>query len=454
MATLLSRGRNHRPRARQGAWVRLTATVPTERERDSDQPPGTGPRYGWQLLALAGALATALAGWVIVAGLSVVGWLAASGPGSLSSPLHLGTRIWLLVNGVPAQLGSVRWTLVPLGLSLLAAFLMSATSGAAVRFAAPDSGSDRVRVLGVATGLSTVAYTAAVAAVGLSTGAEVSRGILGAALIAAAGSAWGASRALGLRLSSVLPRWARPLPAAVAAAVAVLLLAGAAVATTGVVLHADRIGHLAAGLGAGVVGGIALWVGQAAFLPTVVVWSASYALGAGFSIGQGSVIAPTDVTVGLLPSIPVLGALPSPGPGSMPDLLWLISGVAAGATAALLVVRRRAAARFDETALVGGLAGVLAGLVFTGLAGLTAGDLGDGRLAGAGPRLMALLVMAVSLLGLSGMICGFVLGLLRRPARAEGTKAPDEPDDPATSDDTATEVTEPLLVGSRTDDRR
>lgn len=455
MATLLSRGRNQRPGGRQGTWVHLTATVPTERRPQPGQPDGSGPRYGWQLLVVGGALATALAGWVIVAGLSVVGWLAASGPGSLGDPLHLGTQLWLLVNGVPAELGSVRWTLVPLGLSLLVAYLMSRSARAAVRFAGPEPGPDQARVLGITTALCTVTYTVAVAAVGLSTGAEVARGLLGAALIAAVGSGWGASRALGLRLRSVLPPWARPVPTAVAGALAVLILAGLAVLATGVVVHADRIAHLASGVGAGVVGGIALWAGQVAFLPNIVWWSASYALGAGFTIGNGSVIAPTDVTLGMLPSIPVLGALPGTGPGTVPDLCWLVSGVAAGVAAAVLVVRRRPAARFDETALVGGLAGVLAALAFSGLAWLTGGDLGDGRLAGAGPRLGPLLVMAVTLLGLSGMICGFVLGLLRRPARDERTSVADGPGHPATPPpaDPDTEVTAPVLVGSRREPR-
>jgi hypothetical protein len=199
--------------------------------------------------------------------------------------------------------------------------------------------------------------------------------------------------------------------------VAVLVLAGIAVLTAGIVVNADRVGSLAGGLGAGVVGGIALWGAQAAFAPNIVIWCASYALGAGFRIGQGSVVAPSDSSLGLLPSIPVLGALPDSGPGSVWNLLWLLSGVAAGAVAAVLVVRRRPAARPDETTLVGGLAAVLAALVFTGLAWTTGGDLGDGRLAGAGPRLLELLVMSCTLLGLSGMISGLllgVIGLLRR----------------------------------------
>lgn len=420
MASLLSSHRSGRSSARQAPDVRLTAT----RAEESDpQPQPYGPRYGWQLVAVVGALISAAAGWVIVAGLSVVGWLAA-GPGDLSTTLHAGTRLWLLAQGTPVQLGGVHWSLVPLGMSLLGAFMISRFTRVAVRFADPDEAETHRVVLGAAA-LATVSYAAAVAAVGLTSGADVPRGVLGAAVIAAVGGCWGAKRGAGIRLSDSWPVWSRSVPAAVAAAVGVLLLSGAVVLTAGIVTHADRISTLASGLGAGVVGGIALWAAQAAFAPNVVIWCASYALGAGFSIGQGSVVAPSDTSLGLLPSIPILGAVPGSGPGTGLDLCWLASGVAAGAVAAVFVVRRRPDARPDETSLVGGLAGVLAALVFTALAATTGGDLGDGRLAGAGPRMLPLLVMSCTLLGLSGMVCGLVFGLagMIRRVRSRRTKA-------------------------------
>lgn len=427
MASLLSPHRPGRTSVRQAPDVRLRATR-AEEETDPE-PESYGPRFGWQLVALGGALVSAIAGWVLVAGLTVVGWLAAS-PGDLSTALHTGTRLWLLANGAPAELGGVHWSLVPLGMSLLIAFMVSRFTRVAVRFADPED-SEAVRVLLGAAGLATVGYAAVVAAVGLSTGADVVRGTVGAAVIAAVGAFWGAKGGAGIRLSDSWPQWSRSVPAAVAAAVGVLLLSGAVVLATGIVEHADRISTLATGLGAGVVGGIALWAAQAAFAPNVVIWCASYALGAGFSIGQGSVVAPSDTSLGLLPSIPILGALPGSGPGTELNLAWLGSGVAAGAVAAVFVVRRRSDARPDETSLVGGLAGVLAGLVFTALAYATGGDLGDGRLTGAGPRMLPLLVMSCTLLGLSGMICGLIFGLValirragrrRADARAEAVK--------------------------------
>jgi hypothetical protein len=94
--------------------------------------------------------------------------------------------------------------------------------------------------------------------------------------------------------------------------------------------------------------------------------------------------------------------------------------VLAGAVAAWLVVRSRPRARFDETSLVGGLAGLTGGLLFVGLAWATSGNLGTVRLVGLGPLLLPLLVMAVTTLGLSGMVTGLGLGLWRRRRSERG----------------------------------
>ncbi len=60
----------------------LRATEPTADRPDADGPGGDLPSWSWLLAAAGGALVTALAGWVLVAGLSVVGWVT-SEPGTL-----------------------------------------------------------------------------------------------------------------------------------------------------------------------------------------------------------------------------------------------------------------------------------------------------------------------------------------------------------------------------------
>jgi hypothetical protein len=241
--------------------------------------------------------------------------------------------------------------------------------------------------------------------------------VLGALLAAAM---YGAGRALGTSWTDSWPRWARAVPRAVLASQLVLLAAGASVLVTGLARHLDRVTALHEGLAPGVAGAIALLVAQLALVPNAIVWSASYALGGGFTLGNGSLVSPSSTDLGVVPGLPLLGALPAEGPGPAAALWWLAAGVLAGVVAAWLVVRARPEARFDETSLVGGLAGVTGGLVFVAVGWATGGDLGTVRLTGLGPLLLPLLVMGVTTLGLAGMVTGLLLGLWRRFRRDRG----------------------------------
>ena len=59
----------------------------------------------------------------------------------------------------------------------------------------------------------------------------------------------------------------------------------------------DRVVDLNTALRAGSAGTALLVVIQAAVLPNALVWSGSYALGAGFSMGSGSVVAPAATSL-------------------------------------------------------------------------------------------------------------------------------------------------------------
>ena len=58
-----------------------------------------------------------------------------------------------------------------------------------------------------------------------------------------------------------------------------------------------------------------------ALLPNLGMWALAWVAGPGFGIGDGSAITWTTSDPGLLPLVPVLGALPDPGP--LPSGLWL-----------------------------------------------------------------------------------------------------------------------------------
>lgn len=139
---------------------------------------------------------------------------------------------------------------------------------------------------------------------------------------------------------------------------------------------------------AGILGGISLTVGQVAFLPNLVAWTASWLVGPGFAIGTGSSVSPVGTTLGPLPGVPILGALPSG------DFAWgflgLLVPVFAGFLAALLVrprlVRELGVHRSGGWMLATGLAmGVVGGVLMGLLAWSSAGAAGPGRLVDVGP---------------------------------------------------------------------
>lgn len=392
--------------------INLRVSSPFRRRR-----PERHAQMPWSVAAGAGALIVAVASWLVVAGLVVLGWVTAPS-GSLLDALRLGTQGWLLLHGAGAQLGDVRVSLTPLGVSAILVLLLHGAASYAARQArlrADEAdldlavGATARNVTLLTAGVYALAVTATSMALGTPT--QTPQAFVGSAVIGLLGAGWGSFSALGYDPAARWPRWLRAVPRATGAAVALVLAGGAVVTVVALLGHWDRVRSLDQALGAGAVGGVLLALVEVAYAPVLLLWGSSYALGAGFTLGPDTLVSPANVKLGFLPGIPVFGALPDQGaPGAGPAW-WLLVGVVAGVVAGYVVVRSRPRARADETALVGGLAGVLAGLVVTALALLARGDLGVERLSGIGPRIPELAIMAGSLLGLSGLGAGLLVGL-------------------------------------------
>jgi hypothetical protein len=403
MASLLSPRRSNAE-----VSLRTSDAVPQPPPTAADTP--ASPPIGWPLTAIACGLVTALASWVLCAGLAVVGWLAAD-PGTLAEALGVGTRLWLLANGVSAPIGGLTVTLVPWGATAVIAYMTVRSAALTARQVRPDQLAGPVTV----SALLAATYLVPVLAVAVWQGEPWRNPMHWGAVIIVLGlsAAVGAGRALGRPLTDGWPGWAADLPRAVLGAQLVLLGCGTALLATGLIRHFGTVTSLHAALDPGVGGSIALLVAQLALVPNAMVWAASYALGSGFAVGAGSIVAPAGTQLGMLPGLPLLAALPSAGPGDPALLWWLTSGVLAGAVAAGIVVRSRPAVRFDASSLVGGLAAVLAAGVFVGLGWAAGGDVGAARLTDLGPRLWPLLVMTGTTMGLAGLVTGVVLALAR-----------------------------------------
>ncbi|WP_242089366.1 DUF6350 family protein [Curtobacterium sp. DN_7.5] len=183
---------------------------------------------------------------------------------------------------------------------------------------------------------------------------------------------------------------------------------------------------------AGVVGGIALTVGQLAFLPDFVGWATSWLVGPGFAIGTGSSVSPIGTSLGPIPGLPVFGALPASGHTF--GLVWVLVPVVAGfAVAGLLRPRLVRALGTADSALHRALGGVAAGLVAGVLTGFVAwissGSFGPGRLAEVGPHALVVGAFAALEVGVPAVVALAVgSDLVRLPERRERWTETDDDD--------------------------
>ena len=130
------------------------------------------------------------------------------------------------------------------------------------------------------------------------------------------------------RLPDAVRRGVRP---ACEAALALFAVA-AVVLLLLVVTHASRIGQVNGLLGPGTVGTLVLGLAQLASVPNLVVLITGWTSGASVHVGTAT-ISNGAVHTGLLPSIPVLGAIPDPGAFPWWMRLMPILVVAAGGLA-------------------------------------------------------------------------------------------------------------------------
>lgn len=401
-----------------------TRTVAVDVDEQVDQPTERTFSWPWPLVAVLGAVGVALAGWVLVAGVATIVWLAASS-GPFGEALGIATQVFALGHGVPAELAGQRIDLVPLGLSVLLVFLAVPVVGQAARRAAEERGRigvdgdvhvDLERLVWVVAGTHAAVYAVAVAVItgAVLGGTPAARALLGGLVVGAVAGLWGAAKGVGHDPTAHWPGWLHAVPRAMGVALLTMLAAGAVVVALAVFLGRERIALIVTGLDAGWVGVLALAVLHLLYLPNLILWAVSWLLGAGITLGDGSLVSLLITDVGFLPAVPVLGAAPEPGTTSLHMLWWLAAGVLAGSLAGVAVVWARPRARFDETSLVGGLSGVLAGLLLATAASLGSGALGVARLAHVGARSVELFVFGPVLLGLAGLAAGLVVGLLRR----------------------------------------
>lgn len=409
------------PRSRDRRRVRLT--VSTARTVRLPTTPDGPPLLPWPVAALGGGLLAGLAGSLLVSGVLLVAWLSAIAI-PLSTVLGFAGGVWLLAHGGVLVVGTDQLTLVPLGLTLgFGALCVSAGRFAyqqgRLAHAGEVDGRRRRRLLWGSVGQVAAGYTlfAAVLAALVSGAAQLWRPALGALVVSACGSAIGAALAAGLRPWAAGPDWLRRgVRGTAAGALGLVAIAGATLALA-VLLGEQRVAALEDPLVLDP-GGVFVWsVLVLAYLPNLLAWVLAWLLGAGFTVGSGSLVSLSTTQLGMLPSLPVLGALPPVGAADPWMLAWLAAGVAVGVLSGVVAVRRGR----EETAgglLAAALAGLGTGLVALAWAAASRGGLGSLRLAELGPRLLELLAIGVPLLLLSACAGGMGAWLVARRAAA------------------------------------
>jgi hypothetical protein len=182
-------------------------------------------------------------------------------------------------------------------------------------------------------------------------------------------------------------------------------------------------------------------------VPNAVVFSGSYLLGPGFTVGVHTIVSPSAVTIGALPMFPLLAALPDTGPTPAwtPALVGLAPLV--GAVGAMRAQRAHPTYRWEEGALHGCGGAMLAGVLFGLLAVLAGGAVGPGRMADVGPLAGSVLVHAVTAFGIGGLLGGLVATWWQR-RRLEPLPEPEPAVSPSSDPDDRSNPPQDLQNGS------
>lgn len=354
-------------------------------------------------------------GWAVIWRAAIDVWLLGHGV-DVTLTLDPETAAALGVPGADAP--------VPLTIALLGFALVSALLGARLGRRVAEGGHPRIGAPIALLAVAGASLGATLFAVHPLARPSIWQGVLLPTLVVGVGLAVGVLRDdddLARLLDRVPPGWRAAGTAALrggTAAVAIML-AASAVLVTGLLVtgFAEEI-RLYEALHTEVVGGIALTVGQAALLPNLVVWAASWLAGPGFALGAGSLVSPLGTAVGPIPALPVLGALPTgDAPFAFAGLLVPVaSGFLAGA--AVRPALDRGFGRLPRAAAAGVAAGVgvVGGTLLGLLAAASAGGAGPGRLVDVGPDPVAV-GLAVAVEFALAAALGLAAGSRLRPRR-------------------------------------
>ena len=310
---------------------------------------------------------------------------------SAGDALHIGTALWSLGFGGTVAMSSQDdgvLSLPLLGLTLVQAgwtwfCVRRARPSRPAAGAAIIAAATLIAVLACLTGPSGLDTWPAVIGIALLTGVVV------AIQLVRAGHHWPPLT----RWWERRPHWLGPSLSLAYGATRALSLLSLLVVVVAVLSGAGRVSVLHDSLaGDGFIAMAGLILLQAGWAPTMIVWACSWLIGAGFSVGTGTVFAPDRVVAGPVPRLPLLGLLPSAPLSGVG--LWLPLVVTAGAMVAAW--RRRAVLNALRVRYALSAAGLAALLVAGGVGLLclaASGAVGPDRMTVVGPLVVYTVIL-------------------------------------------------------------
>ena len=395
--------------------------------RPGNSTPVVDPRHRRPLVLVAALGGVVAAGGLLVVclGVAVTGWFLtdAASHGAPRDALRIGALGWLTGHGSGIRIQGTVVTAVPLLLTLLAAWScwrVGHRVGTSVSGHGPDadqiSDGERDWTVPVAVtcfALGYVAVTLVTASLAGTPGtAPSTSGAVGWSLflaVAFGGPAIAVGSGRAAIWTAMLPGHLRATAASCRAVLRSVLLVSLVAFVVSLAIDGATAVNVLSELRLST-GELVVFVGLSLLVvPNATLFSASYLLGPGFTVGAQTLVSPTVVVTGALPAFPLLAALPDAG--DVPAwTVWLVAvPPLSAALGAALAQRRRPTVRWEEGALRGCAGGVVAGLLLGWLAGLAGGAVGPGRMRFVEPLASDVLVHAITSLGIGGLVGGLAM---------------------------------------------
>jgi hypothetical protein len=381
------------------------------------------------LIATLGGVLAAAGPLLVLLAVGVIGWFVtdAGVHGAPRDGMRVGALAWLAGHGSGVTVLGARITLIPLGVTAIAAWSvwrLGHRVGDSISGHGPDadriSDGERDLTVPVAIALFLAGYAVvAVVVASLASGSTADPSVahvlgwsvLLTAFVAAPAIAVGSGRAA--IWAAFLPATVRAGAAVAGAVLAAFLAVSSLLFLVALAVSFDDAATMTARLHPSPSESGLYALVNAAFVPNASLFAGSWLLGPGFAVGGGTLVSPSAVVLGPLPVFPLLAALPAVGtpPGWAGALMALPPLVAAVVTFRAL---RGRLLSWDHAALAGCGGGIVAGLGFAVLASVAGGAAGPGRMRHVGPFVPDVLVHAITACGVGALAGALALVLLRR----------------------------------------